>query len=47
MAIYALPEFNDLDQFLELLAKRFGLLKKGGRPDLNKASRIVIRDWNG
>jgi len=29
-----------------LLAKRYGMLKKGGLPDTVKAARLVLQDWN-
>jgi len=46
MVHYCLPEFSDVADFLALLAKRRGMLKKGGRPDVNKAAKLVLHDWN-
>nr|CAD2173886.1 unnamed protein product [Meloidogyne enterolobii] len=46
MLHYNLPEFDDCDSFLALLAKRSGRMKKGGRPDLNAAAKQVLNDWN-
>jgi nuclear GTP-binding protein len=39
MLHYGIPEFADCDQFLALLSRRLGRLKKGGRPDLNAAAK--------
>ena len=38
--------YKDCAEFLVLLAKRFGMLKKGGLPDTVKAARLVLQDWN-
>uniref|UniRef100_A0A915N253 Guanine nucleotide-binding protein-like 3 homolog n=1 Tax=Meloidogyne javanica TaxID=6303 RepID=A0A915N253_MELJA len=46
MLHYNIPEFDDCDSFLALLAKRSGRMKKGGRPDLNAAAKQVLNDWN-
>ena len=42
MLHYNIPEFDDCDSFLALLAKRSGRMKKGGRPDLNAAAKQVF-----
>jgi nuclear GTP-binding protein len=42
MLHYTIPEFSDCDQFLALLARRTGKLKKGGRPDFNAAAKQVF-----
>jgi len=47
MLHYSLPEFHSCEEFLALLARRLGRLKKGARPDLNAAARKVLNDWNG
>ena len=46
MLHYNVPVFKDVNEFLALLAKRFGRLKKGGIPDVNKAAKTVLQDWN-
>lgn len=46
--IYKLSEedhFTNSDEFLELLAKKMGKLLKGGEPDTNSVSKIVLNDW--
>lgn len=43
---YRLPAFKDVNDFLALLAKRFGKLKKGGLLDIENAARKVLNDWN-
>jgi nuclear GTP-binding protein len=46
MVHYGLSEFSNVNEFLSLLAKRRGMLRKGGLPDVNKAARLVLQDWN-
>jgi len=46
MVHYCIAEFSDVNDFLALLAKRRGMLRKGGRPDVNKAAKLVLQDWN-
>ena len=46
MMQYNMPEFNSVDQFLAILARRMGRLRKGARPDVNAAARKVLHDWN-
>lgn len=46
MIYYRLPEFHNADQFLALLAKRLGKLKKKGIPNREIAARKVLQDWN-
>merc|ERR1711909_263651 len=42
---YKLSEWKDHIDFLEQLAKRSGRLRKGGEPDINAASKMVLNDW--
>ena len=42
---YKLPEFKDFEEFIVLLAKRLGKLKKGGVSDTDLACRAVLHDW--
>lgn len=46
MLFYRLPDFASSDEFLELLAKRFGKLKRGGVADTFTAARKILTDWN-
>lgn len=46
MEYYSVPDYSDASEFLAFLAKRNGKLKKGGIPDVDKAARIVLQDWN-
>jgi nuclear GTP-binding protein len=46
MLHYNIPEFEDCDQFLALVARRLGRMRKGGRADLNAAAKNVLKDWN-
>ena len=42
---YNIPDYKDTNEFLALLARRTGRLKKGGIPDVNKAAITVVQDW--
>ena len=46
MLHYTIPDFSDVNEFLSLLAKRQGKLKKGGMPNVDKAARGMLMDWN-
>ena len=46
MLHYNVSAFSDVHEFLALLARRLGMLRKGGIPDKNKAARRVLQDWN-
>lgn len=46
MLHYNIPDFNTCEEFLALLARKIGRLKKGGRPDINAAAKKVLNDWN-
>lgn len=46
MTHYGLPDFSNVNDFLALLGKRRGMLRKGGVPDVNKAAKVVLQDWN-
>ncbi|CAD6197717.1 unnamed protein product [Caenorhabditis auriculariae] len=46
MLHYNLPEYTLVEQFLALLARKMGKLKKGARPDINAAAKHVLNDWN-
>ena len=36
---------EDLDEMLEELAFKTNKLQSGGRPDLDAAARMVLKDW--
>ncbi|KAK9966592.1 hypothetical protein ABG768_003694 [Culter alburnus] len=44
---YGIPDFQTAHDFLALLARRQGKLKKGGLPDSDKAAKSVLMDWTG
>ncbi|KRZ04308.1 Guanine nucleotide-binding protein-like 3 -like protein, partial [Trichinella zimbabwensis] len=46
MLLYNLPKFQSSDEFLSLLARKMGRLKKGGIPNLKMAARKMLFDWN-
>ncbi|XP_045165338.2 guanine nucleotide-binding protein-like 3 homolog [Mercenaria mercenaria] len=46
MLHYCITEYKDVHEFLSLLARRLGRLKKGGIPDVNRAARTVLQHWN-
>jgi len=42
---YGIDKWEDHEDFLTQLAKKTGRLLKGGEPDLNMASRMLLYDW--
>jgi nuclear GTP-binding protein len=42
---YKITEFENALEFLNLVAKRCGKVKKSGVPDINKAAHMVLNDW--
>lgn len=47
MEHYKVPDFHTALEFLSLLARRQGKLRKGGLPDTDKAAKCVLMDWTG
>lgn len=47
MQHYGVPDFHTALEFLSLLARRQGKLRKGGLPDTDKAAKGVLMDWTG
>ncbi|KAJ8404045.1 hypothetical protein AAFF_G00343950 [Aldrovandia affinis] len=47
MQHYGVPDFHTPLEFLALLARQQGKLKKGGVPDHDKAAKSVLLDWTG
>ncbi|CAG8519558.1 12745_t:CDS:2 [Ambispora gerdemannii] len=43
---YNITMFNDTNDFLILVARQRGRLKKGGIPDLKAAAKSILQDWN-
>ena len=43
---YSVPKFDNVTEFLSLVAKANGKLKKGGIPDTQSAVRLILQDWN-
>ncbi|EGD79066.1 hypothetical protein PTSG_02034 [Salpingoeca rosetta] len=46
MEMYGLPRFSSTMEFLQLLARRLGKLKKAGVPDIEAAARQVLHDFH-
>ncbi|KAK4785003.1 hypothetical protein SAY86_001692 [Trapa natans] len=46
MALYKLPSFDSVDDFLQKVATVRGKLKKRGIVDVEASARIVLHDWN-
>ncbi|XP_071495295.1 guanine nucleotide-binding protein-like 3 homolog [Diadema antillarum] len=46
MIHYSIADFRTTAEFLSLLARRYGKLKKGGVADVEGAARSVLQDWN-
>ena len=42
---YKISDFTDAIQFLTLVAKRHGKVKKGGVADIRKAAQLILNDW--
>ncbi|XP_038023172.2 nucleolar GTP-binding protein 2 [Anas platyrhynchos] len=42
---YKIDSWNDAEDFLEKLASRTGKLLKGGEPDVQTVSKMVLNDW--
>ena len=36
---------SDKEEFLEKIAVKHNMLKKGGKPDIERAARMVLKDW--
>ncbi|XP_060898448.1 guanine nucleotide-binding protein-like 3-like protein [Labrus mixtus] len=47
MEHYGVSDFHTALEFLSMLAKRQGKLRKGGLPDTDKAAKSVLMDWTG
>ncbi|XP_068450453.1 guanine nucleotide-binding protein-like 3-like protein [Clinocottus analis] len=47
MEHYGVSDFHTGLEFLAMLARRQGKLKKGGLPDTDKAAKCVLMDWTG
>jgi nuclear GTP-binding protein len=43
---YKISVFDNADEFLTLVAKRCGKVKKNGIPDVKKAAQMILNDWN-
>ena len=46
MLHYHITDFSTADEFLSLVARGIGKLKRGGIPDHGMAARLVLNDWN-
>merc|ERR1719198_1517108 len=46
MKVYKIPQFNNTTEFLYLVAKARAKIKKGGIPDVNQASNLVLENWS-
>ncbi|NXP51899.1 GNL3 protein, partial [Heliornis fulica] len=44
---YSIPNFENAEEFLTLLAQKRGMLKKGGIPDMENAAKLLLCDWTG
>ncbi|KJP89776.1 hypothetical protein AK88_00484 [Plasmodium fragile] len=48
LRIYKLPEdlqYENSEEFLQILARKMGKLLKGGEPDITSVSKIILNDW--
>lgn len=42
---YRVEDWSDAQDFLEKVAKKKGKLLKGGEPDINTVSKMILNDW--
>ncbi|NXT93012.1 GNL3 protein, partial [Anhinga rufa] len=47
MMHYSIPDFRNTEEFLTLLAQKRGMLKKGGVPDIDNVTKLLLCDWTG
>lgn len=45
LCLYQIPDYTSVDQMLGLVARKKGLLKTGGVPNMEEAARAVLRDF--
>ena len=43
--IYKIDSWDDHEDFLTQLARRYGRLLKGGEPDMSTTAKMVLQDW--
>ena len=46
MMLYTIPRFENIQEFLALVAQRMGRLRKGGIPNVEAAAKVILGDWN-
>ena len=46
MEKYCVADYSTTMEFLSMLAKRLGKLRKGGIPDILAGAKMVLQDWN-
>uniref|UniRef100_A0A663MH72 Guanine nucleotide-binding protein-like 3 n=1 Tax=Athene cunicularia TaxID=194338 RepID=A0A663MH72_ATHCN len=44
---YSIPDFRNTEEFLTLLGRKRGMLKKGGIPDIEGVAKLLLCDWTG
>ena len=42
---YEIKAADDVEASIELIAKKRNMLKKGGIPDVERAARMILKDW--
>jgi ribosome biogenesis GTPase A len=42
---YSIEVLNDVDAMIEQIGKKKGFLKKGGEVDVDRTSRMILKDW--
>jgi nuclear GTP-binding protein len=45
LVLYAIPDFTSIQEFLTHVAKKLGKVAKGGVPDFDSASKMILHDW--
>ncbi|NWI70338.1 GNL3 protein, partial [Todus mexicanus] len=44
---YCIPDFRNAEEFLTSLAKKKGMLKRGGVPDMENVAKELLSEWTG
>uniref|UniRef100_A0A8C9F5L0 Guanine nucleotide-binding protein-like 3 n=1 Tax=Pavo cristatus TaxID=9049 RepID=A0A8C9F5L0_PAVCR len=47
MMFYSIPDFQNTEELLSVLAQKRGMLKKGGVPDIENMAESLLCDWTG
>ncbi len=43
--VYGVKDFNDCDELIDKIARKFGRVMKGNQPDIQETSKMILNDW--